>query len=60
MFVLGQAVKKGVPLIYGTSTAMMDLRSTLSAVGTPELALFSAAVANVAQFYKVPSFVAGG
>lgn len=60
MFVLGQAVKKGVPLIYGTSTAMMDLRTTLSAVGTPELALFSAAVANVAQFYKVPSFVAGG
>lgn len=60
MFVLGQAVKKGAPLIYGTSTAMMDLRTTLSAVGTPELALFSAAVANIAQFYKVPSFVAGG
>ncbi len=60
MFVLGQLIKKGYPMVYGTSTTMIDLRTTLSAVGTPELALFSSAVAKLAQFYKVPSWVAGG
>jgi trimethylamine:corrinoid methyltransferase-like protein len=28
-------------------------------VGTPELALFSAAVAQIARRYNLPSFVAG-
>lgn len=60
MFVLSQLVKKGHPMVYGTSTTMMDLRTTIAAVGTPELALFSAAVAKLAQFYQIPSWVAGG
>ncbi|ATW24608.1 trimethylamine methyltransferase [Candidatus Formimonas warabiya] len=60
MFVLAQLVKKGHPMVYGSSTAMMDLRTTLACVGSPELALFSAAVAKIAQFYLIPSWVAGG
>lgn len=60
MFVLAQLEKKGYPLVYGTSTTMMDLRTTVACVGAPELALFSAAVAKMAQFYMVPSWVAGG
>lgn len=60
MFVLGQAIKRGVPMVYGSSTAMMDLRTTCSAMGSPEAALFSAFVAKMAQFYKVPSWVSGG
>lgn len=60
MFVLSQLVKKGHPMVYGTSTTMMDLRTTVASVGTPELALFSSAVAKLAQFYNVPSWVAGG
>ena len=60
MFVLGQALKRGVPMVYGSSTAMMDPRTTVSCVGSPELALISAFVAKLAQFYKVPSWVAGG
>lgn len=60
MFVLGQLVKRGYPMVYGTSTTMMDLRTTVACVGTPELALFSAAVAKLAQFYMIPSWVAGG
>jgi len=60
MFVLAQLVRKGHPIVYGTSTALMDLKTTLASVGTPELALFSAAVAKMAQFYKIPSWVAGG
>jgi len=60
MFVLGQAVKKGCNLVYGTSTTMMDLRYTTSCVGSAELALFSAACAKMAQFYNIPVWVAGG
>ncbi|SDE65797.1 Glycine betaine methyltransferase [Sporomusa acidovorans DSM 3132] len=60
MFVLSQLVKKGHPMVYGTSTTMIDLRTTVACVGTPELALFSSAVAKLAQFYNIPSWVAGG
>jgi trimethylamine--corrinoid protein Co-methyltransferase len=60
MFVLSQLVKKGHPMVYGTSTTMMDLRTTVACVGTPELALFSSAVAKMAQFYQIPVWVAGG
>lgn len=60
MFVLGQLVKRGYPMVYGTSTTMMDLRTTVACVGTPELALFSAACAKLSQFYNIPVWVAGG
>lgn len=60
MFVLGQLVKKGCNLLYGTSTTMMDLRTTTACVGSPELALFSAACAKMAHFYDIPVWVAGG
>lgn len=60
MLVLGQLVKRGHPMVYGTSTTMIDLRTTVACVGTPELALFSSAVAKLAQFYNLPSWVAGG
>lgn len=60
MIVLAQLVKKGHPLVYGSSTGMMDLKTTLAAVGAPELGLFSAAIAKLAQFYLLPSWVAGG
>jgi trimethylamine--corrinoid protein Co-methyltransferase len=60
MLVLSQLAKKGHPMVYGTSTTMIDLRTTVACVGTPELALFSAAVAKLSQFYNLPSWVAGG
>jgi trimethylamine--corrinoid protein Co-methyltransferase len=60
MFALAQLVKKGCNLVYGTSTTMMDLRTTTACVGSPELALFSAACAKIAQFYQIPVWVAGG
>ena len=60
MFVLAQLVKKGCTLVYGTSTTMMDLRTTTACVGSPELALFSAACSKMAKFYEIPVWVAGG
>jgi len=60
MIVLGQAVHKGHPLIYGTTTGILDLKTSLAAVGAPESALFSAAIAKLAQFYQIPTWAAGG
>lgn len=58
--VLSQFTRKGAPCIYGSSTTMMDMRYTTAPVGAPELGMISAAVARMAQYYLLPSFVAGG
>jgi trimethylamine--corrinoid protein Co-methyltransferase len=42
---LGQLVNKGAPMVYGSSTSMMDMKTTLSAMGAPEMAMISAAAA---------------
>ncbi len=56
---LAQLVNPGNPCVYGTSTTAMNLRTATAAVGSPELAQISAAVAAIAQFYKMPCMVAG-
>lgn len=58
--VLSQYTQKGAPCIYGSSTTIMDMRYTTAPVGAPELGMISAAVAKMAQYYLLPSFVAGG
>lgn len=58
--VLSQFTCKGAPCIYGSSTTIMDMRYTTAPVGAPELGMISAAVAKMAQYYLLPSFVAGG
>ena len=58
--VLNQATVKGSPFVYGSSTTIMDLKNTTSPVGSPELAMINAAVAKMAQYYNLPSWVAGG
>lgn len=58
--VLQQLTVKGSKLTYGSSSLGFDLKHTTSPVGSPELALLSAGVAKLAQYYNLPSFVAGG
>jgi trimethylamine--corrinoid protein Co-methyltransferase len=57
--VLAQLTERGAPVMYGSSTTAMDLRLAAASVGSPELALISAAVAQMARRYLLPSFVAG-
>ncbi len=57
--VLIQMVNPGNPCTYGSSTTILDLRRAIATVGCPELGMISAAVAKMAQFYNIPSFVAG-
>ena len=56
---LAQLTERGCPVIYGSSTTAMDLKLAAASVGSPELALISAAVAQMARRYLLPSFVAG-
>jgi trimethylamine--corrinoid protein Co-methyltransferase len=56
---LAQLTTRGCPVIYGSSTTAMDLKLAAASVGSPEIALISAAVAQMARRYMIPSFVAG-
>ena len=58
--VLSQLTCKGAPVVYGSSTTAMDLRLATATVGSPECAMINAAVAQLARYYLLPSFVAGG
>jgi trimethylamine--corrinoid protein Co-methyltransferase len=58
--VLSQLTCKGTKFIYGSSTTAMDLRLAAASVGSPECALINAAVAQMATYYLLPSWVAGG
>lgn len=57
---LMQLVTKGAPCLYGSSTSIMDVIHLTTPVGSPELAMISNAVAQLARYYNLPSFVAGG
>ncbi|OPL14763.1 MAG: trimethylamine methyltransferase [Firmicutes bacterium ML8_F2] len=57
--VLAQLTRKGAPVMYGSSTTMIDMRQATATVGCPELGLISAAVAILARYYLLPSYVAG-
>jgi len=57
--VLSQLTNKGAPIIYGSSTTILDMAVVNAPVGCPELALLSAGVAKLAQYYNIPSYVAG-
>jgi trimethylamine--corrinoid protein Co-methyltransferase len=57
--VLAELTERGSPVIYGSSTTAMDLRFASASVGSPELALIGAAVAQLARQYRLPSYIAG-
>jgi Trimethylamine:corrinoid methyltransferase len=57
--VLAQLTERGSPVLYGSSTTAMDLRFASASVGSPELALIGAAVAQLAKQYRLPSYIAG-
>lgn len=58
--VLGQAVRKGTPMMFGSSTCPLDLRMATATVGSPECAMINAGVAALSNYYLLPSWVAGG
>ena len=57
--VLSQLANPGARVLYGSSTTTFDLRNGTAPVGSPELAVISAAVAKLGQYYGLPVFTAG-
>ncbi len=58
--VLTQLVKPGAPFIYGAFATIMDMRTTIFSYGAPEMSLMTAAMAQMAQFYRLPFFGTAG
>lgn len=58
--VLSQLTSRGAPVIYGSSTTIFDLKTATTPVGAPELGIISAGVAKLADYYLLPTVVAGG
>jgi trimethylamine--corrinoid protein Co-methyltransferase len=58
--ILAQLTNPGSPVIYGSSTTTFDMKCGTATVGAPEMGMISAAVAELANYYNLPSLVAGG
>lgn len=58
--VLHQLSGPGSPILLGSVSTAMDLRSGAAPIGTPEIALLSSATAQLARRYGVPANVHGG
>jgi trimethylamine--corrinoid protein Co-methyltransferase len=58
--VLTQLVRPGAPFIYGAFATIMDMRTTVFSYGASEMSLMVAALAQIAQFYRLPFFGTAG
>jgi trimethylamine--corrinoid protein Co-methyltransferase len=57
---LAQLVKPGVPIIYGSTSSPMDMRTGGLSIGAPELSMIVSCTAQMARFYHLPSRSGGG
>jgi trimethylamine---corrinoid protein Co-methyltransferase len=57
---LAQLINPGVPVIYGSTSSAMDMKTGGLAIGAPELSMVVSATAQMARFYKLPSRSGGG
>jgi trimethylamine--corrinoid protein Co-methyltransferase len=58
--VLAQLTNPGAPVMYGSSSTTLDMKNATAVVGVPEMAMISAGAADLANYYGLPSYVAGG
>ncbi len=58
--VLAQIVRPGAPFIYGAFATVMDMSTTIFSYGAPEMDLMVAAMAQMAQRYRLPFFGTAG
>ena len=53
--VLTQMIREGTPVIFGGASTSADMHSGTLSVGSPEMALNTAATAQMARFYGLPA-----
>ncbi len=57
---LAQLVNPGAPVIYGSTSSAMDMKTGGLAIGAPELSMVVSASAQMARFYRLPCRSGGG
>ncbi|MFP4561768.1 MAG: trimethylamine methyltransferase family protein [Spirochaetia bacterium] len=57
---LAQLVRPGAPVVYGSTSAPMDMMSGGLTIGAPELSQIVSFTAQLARFYNIPSRSGGG
>ena len=57
--VLTQFVRPGTPVIYASASGNMDMKTAALCIGSPEFSLLTAAHAQLARFYGLPSKCGG-
>ena len=55
-----QLKNPGAPVIYGSITNIMEMRTTIFPYGAPELSLMVAALTELCHYYKLPMFGTAG
>lgn len=58
--VLAQLVRPGSPFIFGAFATVMNMQTTIFSYGAPEMSVMVAALAQMAQFYRIPFFGTAG
>jgi trimethylamine--corrinoid protein Co-methyltransferase len=54
-----QILYPGTPLLYGSVSAVLDMRTGLLPLGAPERGMVNAGAATMARFYGIPSMCGG-
>jgi trimethylamine--corrinoid protein Co-methyltransferase len=57
---LSQLVREGVPVVYGSTSSAMDMKTGALSIGAPELSKNVNYTAQMARFYNIPSRSGGG
>lgn len=57
--VLSQLARPGAPVVYGSTSCPLEMKSGVAALGKPETLLYAQATAGLARFYQIPSRLGG-
>jgi len=58
--IISQLIRPGTPFLYGMNTAAMDMKSAIVSYGSPEWPLGMVAQMDLARYYDLPAWSAGG
>ena len=56
---LSQLVSPGAPVVYGSTSSQMDMKTSTGPVGAPEAVVIASATIQMARFYNLPSRTGG-
>ncbi|MBU0511253.1 MAG: trimethylamine methyltransferase family protein [Chloroflexi bacterium] len=58
--IVSQLIRPGTPFLYGMNTAALDMKSAIVSYGSPEWPLGMMAQMDLARYYNLPAWSAGG